>query len=79
MTLLGTQKHFWEGRVMHGASERFWPRFFRAEAVSLTIVTACTVQVLFLALGLRTVVLLVVLVTHLVFQPHAWMTQPVVG
>jgi hypothetical protein len=64
---------------MHVAFERFWPMFFRVEAAFLSIVMASVVQVPCAALGLCVIVLLVVLVTHLGFRLHAWMTQPVMG
>jgi hypothetical protein len=57
----------WEASVAHGASERFWPRLFRVEVVSLVIVMAFAVRVPHAALGCRVVVLHAVLMMHLGF------------
>jgi hypothetical protein len=35
----------WEASIMHGASECFWPRFFRAEATSFVIIMASAIRV----------------------------------
>jgi hypothetical protein len=60
-------KMLWEARVTHGAFERFRPRSFGAKAASLVIVTASTMWVPRVVLGLCIFIPLVILVVHIGF------------
>jgi hypothetical protein len=56
-----------EAHIMHGVSERFWPRSFGAEAASLIIIMAFMARVPRVVLRLCIFIPLVVLVAHLGF------------